>query len=487
MNIYTPSQIKSIEKKAIDISLLTEELLMENAAHAVFRIIEKNYNNYKITICCGPGNNGGDGLALARILQCEGWNVKLMFLYPPNYKGISLKNFNRTKNIEIIDHLDLPNSNDHLIIDALFGIGLNREMDSLTTNIINKINKSVSPVVSVDIPSGIEGHYGNIIQDTVVNADITVTFIGYKLGMFSYPANEHCGRIVVSTISIDGSILNSEKSPQLNTPILLNKRDRNSHKCSNGKILTIAGSSSYFGAPYFASKAALLSGSGFSVLISDDKINSVCATLAPEIVYRTEKDLTETIKSSTTVVFGPGVGLTEKSMILLDKTISQSPENLIIDADGLTLLSKDLFLADKIKNTFVITPHPGEMARLIGKSVKDVELDRIGSALTLSKKLNAIVLLKGIFTVITTPSGEIYINNCSSITLATAGSGDILCGIISGLSGKNTLLEAVRAGVYIHGLSGKIAEEQIGSEGVTATDILNAIPKAVLKYHSLVL
>lgn len=485
VRIYTPDQIKSIENKAIKDSFLTEELLMENAAHSLFRAIKKYYKSYKIIILCGPGNNGGDGLALGRLLNSEGWNVKFSFLYPPQYKGVSLKNYNRAKSIDVMEIDNIPNDKETLLVDALFGIGLNRKLDKNTTNIIEKINLSKCPVLSIDIPSGIECHYGNIINGTVINADTTVTFIGYKLGMFSYPANKYCGRIIVSPISIDDSILNSEEYIYLNSPIYLNSRERDSHKTSNGKILTIAGSSSYFGAPYFASKAALLAGSGFSVLICPETISSVCAVLAPEVIYRTEKDLSKSIKSSSAVVFGPGVGLTEKSVDLLDKTVSEATESLIIDADGLTLLSEDLSLVDKITQTFVITPHPGEMARLLDRSIKEVEKDRIGSALSLSKKINAIVVLKGMFTVITTPKGEVFLNNCSSETLATSGSGDILSGIIAGLTGKNSLINSVRAGVFIHGLSGKIAEKNIGRIGVTATDILNSIPEAINQYTKL--
>lgn len=485
MNIYSIEQVKKIEKLAIETSYLSEDLLMENAAHAVLRVIIEHYKNYNVRILCGPGNNGADGLALARILTTEGCKVSLSFLYTPDYKGTALKNYQRAKYIDVKDIDNIPSDNKTLIVDALFGIGLNRTFDDKTKSVINSINRSQSAVLSIDIPSGISGTNGKTLENSAVYADKTVTFVGIKLGMLSFPANDYCGEIITSTISISKEILDTYVTAKINTPIKVNEKSRNSHKCSNGKILTIAGSKSYYGAPYFSSKAALLSGAGFSVLISHDHINNICATLAPEVIYRRETDLITSISNSNTVIIGPGIGLDSHSKELLIKTINASPKNLILDADALTLISEDLSIINAIKKPFVITPHPGEMARLTGQSISEVENNRINISLDLSKKTGAIVVLKGVFTVITTPNGDVFINETSSRSLATAGSGDILCGIIAGLSGYNSLINSVKSAIYIHGLAGIIAEKQVGETGVTASDIMQVIPQAITKYKNM--
>lgn len=483
MKIFTPEQIRNIEQLAIVEYHISEEILMENAAHAIFRSIKKRFKDYKVIILCGPGNNGGDGMAVARLLDSEGWDVRLSYLYNPAYKNAALKNFYRVSNLKTVEINSINYSRRTLVIDALFGTGLNRTLDRKTETIIRDINISDASVLSIDIPSGIDSLTGKIIGGNAINADVTVTFIGMKMGQLNFPASKYCGELLISPISIPSKIFNSFNTPVINFPILLKQKERDSHKSSNGIVVTVAGSSTYFGAPYFSSKTALLAGSGYSILITSEKIAAVCAVLAPEVIYISGKELEKTINKSICTVFGPGIGISDKSFELLKKIINLSPKNLIIDADGLTLLSQDMSLLTKLEKTFIITPHPGEMARLLKRNIVDIEENRIKYANELSVKIGAIVVLKGQFTVIASPDGEIYINNTSSVTLATAGSGDILCGIISGLIGFNDLITSVRAGVYIHGLAGIITEEQIGTTGVTASDIMAAVPQAVKKYN----
>lgn len=485
MKIFSPYQIKDLEKKIVTSFNISEDILMENAAHSMFRVLLERFKGFNIVIICGPGNNGGDGLALARILDSEGWNVSISFLYKPNYKGASLKNYYSVKDLDVINIENIHYTDKTLIIDAIFGIGLNRILDSKTSSIIKKINSSGVKVLSVDIPSGVNSLNGSIMGAEAIKADITVTFLAYKLGLFFYPGAGLCGEIIVSPISVPKEAFCGFTTPYINRPLKLSSRARNSHKGSNGKVLTIAGSSNYYGAPYFSSKASLLIGAGVSFLITPEKIANVCAVHAPEIIYKEDRDLNNLIINTTSVVFGPGIGLNPRSKDLLKKLVMNQPENLIIDADGLTLLSEDLSLIDKFTKVFVITPHPGEMGKLIDKTINEVESNRIKYALEVSEKFNCIVVLKGVFTLITTPSGEIYINNVSSISLATSGSGDILSGIIAGLTGYADLISAVRAGVYIHGLAGIIAQKQYGEDGIIASDILKLIPKALQKYKEL--
>lgn len=485
MKIFSPEQITELEDKIIKEFYISQDILMENAAHAVYRVVIERFKNFEIVILCGPGNNGGDGLALARILNSEGWNVSLSYLYKPDYNEPSLRNYNSVRHIKVIEIENINLSDNTLIIDALFGIGLNRELDMKTTSVINKINNSTSRVLSIDIPTGINGLYGTLMGSVVIKADLTVTFLSYKLGHFLYPGAEYCGEIIVSPISVPIDAYNGFITPYINIPLKLSNRARNSHKGSNGKILTIAGSAGYYGAPFFSSKASLLAGAGYSALVTPLNIARVCAVHAPEVIYKEDKELVKLVSNSTSVVFGPGVGINSRSKKLLNELVKNQPENLIIDADGITLLAKTPSLIQKLKKLFVITPHPGEMGVLINKTVKEIESNRIKFAKEVSVKFNCIVVLKGVYTIIATPNKEVYINIKSSVTLSTSGSGDILCGIIAGLTSFTDLLSAVRSAVYIHGLAGVIAEKKYGKDGIISSDILELIPEALKKYKQL--
>ncbi len=485
MKVFSPKQIKELEKKITKSFYISEDILMENAAHAVYRVLLDRFKNFEITVLCGPGNNGGDGLALARILNSEGWNVSLSFLYEPNYKEPSLRNYNSVKNLNILEIENINLSDNTLIIDALFGIGLNRDLDIKATTIIKKINDSKARVLSIDIPSGVNGLDGTLMGSEVIKADLTVTFLSYKLGQFLYPGADYCGEIIVSPISAPKDAFKSFTTPYINIPLKLPNRARNSHKGSNGKVLTIAGSAGYYGAPFFSSKASLLAGAGYSTLITPLNIAKICAVNSPEVIYRDDNEVLNLISNSTSVVFGPGVGINPRSKMLLNELIKNQPDNLIIDADGITLLAENSSHIQKLKKVFVITPHPGEMGVLINKPVKEVESNRIKYAQEVSEKFNCIVILKGVFTIISTPDRQVYINNRSSVTLSTSGSGDILCGIIAGLTGYTDLISAVRSAVYIHGLTGVLAEKKYGKDGIIASDILKLIPEALKKYKQL--
>lgn len=485
MKILTPEQTKEVEKLAIEDFFLTQDLLMENAASALYREIERRYVNTKIVVLCGPGNNGGDGLALARLLTCGGWNVCVHLLTKTSYYGAALRNYKAAKKLNLITTESIKLDNNTLVVDALFGIGLNRHLEPETEALIEKINNSNAKILSVDIPTGINGLTGAIMGSFAVNADITLTFISSKIGHYTYPGADYCGELIVAPISIPQELLYNIQAPQLNTPIKLTKRSRNIHKGSYGKVLTIAGSSHYYGAPYFVSKSALLAGTGYSSLLTPINIAQSCSILAPEVIYRGDEDLYSSIKESSSVVFGPGLGCNDRGRDLLKKVSKLSPKNLIIDGDGLTLLSENFDCFIEYSNGLVLTPHPKEMSRLMNTSIEDIEKKRIYYALKLSKKLNSIVVLKGVYTVITTPEMDVYINSNSSNTLATAGSGDILCGIIAALTGYTNLINAVRAAVYIHGTAGIIAEKHIGQTGVTASDIMKNIPTAVNENYSI--
>lgn len=478
IKLLTPNNIKELDQKAINMGI-PELLLMEDAAYGVFSAIKNLYKGYKVIIICGPGNNGGDGMALGRILKSAGWNVYFYFPFKTNYKGASLINYNISKDIEQIELSESSLSHNTLIVDALFGVGLNRNIEPEIAELINKVNKSKSKVLSIDIPSGINGLNGSVMG-SAIKADTTVTLCAHKIGLHLYPGNSFCGKIILSEISIPKTLINALKTPQLNTLLPIKKKERESYKTSYGKVAIIAGSSNYYGAPYFASKASLLSGSGYTTLISEKNVNNTCAGLAPEVIYRDDIDLKKVISSTTTTVIGPGIGLNKRAERLFTETVSLNPDNLVIDGDALTMLAQNPEILENFTGLAILTPHYGEAAKLLDCSIESVKNNLLSCAKDLSRKYSATTVLKGAKTIISTIQGEIYINKTGSPVLGTAGSGDVLAGIIAGQLGLfKDITEAVRSSVYIHGLIGNILEDKLGSFGITAQDILNTLPEAI--------
>ena len=487
VNILNSDEIGKIENIAIEELGISEELLMENAAYGTYNVIADKFREYEIFILCGPGNNGGDGLALGRILYSQGFNVTILPLFGNCYKSTAAKkNFNSAEKIGIITKALPVFNKSTLIVDAIFGIGLNREIDKNIKDIINTVNRSGAPILSIDIPSGINGNTGEITGKSAVKADITVTYIRPKPGHFLYPGADFRGELISDPISIPNNIIgNLNSRVYLNNTVLIPERGKNIHKTTYGRVLTIAGNKNYYGAPYFSSKSALLAGAGYSTLVTENSVIRSISSKAPEVIYTPADEFDPKKLNAGTVVIGPGIGLEKSSRELITKLLENSPSRIIIDGDGLTILSENIEILNGITSNIVLTPHPKEMARLLNTTVENIETDRINVTRRLSENTGAIVVLKGVYTLIGTPDGRIYINTISSNTLATAGSGDILCGIIAGMSGYTDILSAVRAAVSIHGFTGVIAEERIGSFGVSAENLMGFIPEAIKRYRSL--
>lgn len=478
IKLLTPNQIKELDQKAINLGI-PEIVLMEDAAYGVFSVIKELYQGHKVIIICGPGNNGGDGLALGRILKSAGWSVHFNFPFNPNYKGASLTNYNISKDIEHIELSQSIFSQDTLIVDALFGVGLNRDLQPEIVELVEKVNNSLSKVLSIDIPSGVNGLTGSIMG-SAIKADTTVTLCAHKIGLHLYPGSTHCGNLILSEISIPKALIDELKTPQLNSLLPIKKKDRDSYKTSYGRVTIISGSSNYYGAPYFSSKASLLSGSGYTTLISERNVNSTCATLAPEVIFKEDKELSDAVSSASTTVIGPGLGLNNRAENLFKETINLNPKTLIIDGDALTLLSLNPEILKEYGGDSILTPHYGEAAKLLNCSTEYVKHNLINCAKDISKKYTSTTVLKGTHTIISTKTGDIFINKTGSPVLGTAGSGDVLAGILAGQLGLfSNQTDAVRSSVYIHGLIGNILEEKLGSFGITAQDILDTLPEAI--------
>ena len=504
MKIASVSEIRMLDKKAEDFGL-TSEILMENAGNAAFYTIEKEMTGVKdkrFVLFAGTGNNGGDGFVVARKLASSGAIVSVFLIGEEGkLKGVALKNYKRLNgfpvekyNIKFFDRItEMSVFRCDAIIDAVFGIGISREIKGIYKEIIQGINISGKPVFSIDIPSGINGDTGEIMG-IAVKANYTITFGLPKRGSFIYPGADYTGKLYVSHISYPPSLYDSEViKVQINIPIELPKRGNDTYKGSFGKALFISGGKNYLGAPYFASMAFLKSGGGLSYLATPKNIAPFIASKASEIVVLPGEEtkentlsenntniILEFVKKADIVSIGSGITLNEETQNLARKLIEKIDKPLLIDGDGITALSKDLNILLNRKNKTIITPHLGEFSRLIHKTIKEIKENKIALAQKFAMEFNSILVLKGAFTLISFPDGRVMINTSGNPGMATAGSGDVLTGTIAAMYGIGLSPEAAaRTGVFLHGLSGDIKAKESGNDGITASDILNTLPVAV--------
>ncbi len=462
-------------------------VLMENAATACVLEI-KHFESF--TVVCGRGNNGGDGLAIARRLIIMGKKVKIYLALGDDYSGDALINYNILKamglevgNIESCEfEKDLQLSD--CVVDAILGTGIKGEIKSPVKEIIERINRNSKYILSVDVPSGINADSGE--ATVAVKADKTVTFAAYKAGMLLYPAADFTGKIIVADISIPKELLEKINVNTIDAEFakrVMPQRRANSHKGDYGKIFVIGGSVGMAGAVTLAAKAAFRAGAGIVTACIPKEINDVVQKSCIEAMtcpvdFEKDKDIIcEKMKGYDAILFGNGIGREEYVYDLLEKVLETARVPVVVDADGLFALSKNVELLKRCKCPVIITPHSAEMGRLIKMAPADVEKDRIGVSKDFSDKYGVTLVLKGNHSIITAPCGTQYINLTGNSGMATAGSGDVLAGITAALAvtvGDKT--EAAALSVYLHAESGDYAVEGVTETSLTAPDIVNAIP-----------
>jgi hydroxyethylthiazole kinase-like uncharacterized protein yjeF len=517
MKVARISEMRGLDRTASERFGITEQLLMENAGESVHFVIlsELGITGKKFIVFCGSGNNGGDGFVVARKLHSNGGSVKVVFLGDRKIlKGAAKQNFDIiTKlNLEIlrlesIESIKTDVAHCDAIVDAVFGTGLTREVDGIYLEAIDLINESRKTVISVDIPSGINGDTGAILGKAV-EADYTVTFGLPKLGNILYPGYDSCGKLYVSHISFPPKIYDSDSLKiEINNPPTLPPRDKKGHKGDFGEALFIAGASSYFGAPYFSALSFLKAGGGYSRLASPKSLTPYIANKGSEIVFipqnetpsgsislKNKKELLELSEKMDLVVIGPGISLEEETQQLARELAKEINKPLIIDGDGITALSKDPGIIKKRKQETILTPHLGEMSRITDMSVAEINSNKIDVLQRTAEQLNSFIILKGAHSLIGYPDQRVFINMSGNSGMATAGSGDVLTGTIAAMHGLGLdIQDAVRKGVFIHGLSGDLAATDKGEDGITAQDILDYLPVALkadreglsekLRYH----
>ncbi len=503
MKVSKVTEMRSLDRYAIENLSILQELLMENAGEASYFVIlnEFGIKNKKFVIICSIGNNGGDGFVAARKIHSNGGDVKIFILGDVNkFKGAAKINFDIVSNlpieirqIESIESIKSDVLHCDAIVDAIFGTGLARNIEGLYRDVIQLINKSGKKVFSIDIPSGINGDTGKIMG-TAVKADYTITFGLPKIGNILFPGYEYCGKLYVTHISFPPSLYNKDSiKVAINDFIPLPPKDKNAHKGDFGEALFIAGASSYFGAPYFSALSFLKAGGGYSRLAAPVSVTPFIANKGSEIVFIPQKEtasgsialenknaLLKLSEKMDMVVIGPGLSLDEETQQLTRELTREIEKPLLIDGDGITAVSKDLGIIKNRKWPTILTPHLGEMSRITKMSVPDLDKNKIDVLQSTSKQLNAIIALKGAHSLIGYPDEKVYINMSGNPGMASAGSGDVLTGTIAAMFGLGLPIEdAARKGVFIHGFAGDLAAEDIGEDGITAQDILNYLPLAV--------
>ena len=442
-------------------------------------------------VLVGKGNNGGDGLAISRQLINAGNKVEIYLVFEDEFSGDAKINRDILKSMNIpvkscgdLDKLILDIKTSDCVVDAIFGTGIKGEITGIAKDVIKAINEYSKYTLSVDVPSGINSDTGEVSKATV-KADKTVTFAAYKRGMLLYPAADFTGEVVVADIQIP-DIAFDKLGIKVNTTdeefVLktMPKRKRNSHKGDYGKILVIGGKLGMGGAVMLSSLAALKMGAGLVTACIPNELKDYIGELPYEVMtmpmdFKEDADkIADLVNNYDVVLFGNGIGRSEEIFTLLEKILDKIEVPIVIDADGLFALSK---FPEKISDKKVIlTPHSMEMARLLGVDAETVEKNRFELSKEFSEKYNVTLVLKGNHSIITAPDGRQNINMTGNSGMATAGSGDVLAGIVASLLAICEPYDAATLAVHFHGKAGDFAKENLTETAVMAGDIIAGLP-----------
>ncbi|WP_310991962.1 NAD(P)H-hydrate dehydratase [Aequorivita marina] len=499
MRIFSPEQLYQADKMSIKKQGITSEALMERAGTQVFNWLHQRlkHSQVPIRIFCGIGNNGGDGLVLARLLIQQAYNVTVYVVnFSDERSDNFLDNYQKLKSItKIEDRIlmkgehDFPSiDKDDIIVDAIFGIGLNRAPEGWTKKLIQFLNKSEAFKLAIDIPSGLFANAPIKDEASVVKADHTLTFQVPKLAFMLPETANFVSKFEVLDIGLDPEFLNkAEPLAQLISKPEAQRfyipRKKFDHKGTYGHALIVAGSYGKIGAAVLSTTAAFKIGAGMVTSFIPKCGYTILQTAIPEAMIITDKQ--EEVISAVTLNFKPaaiavgmGIGKGKNTVKALENLFEISQTPFVIDADALNIISENKELLELLPKNAILTPHPGELERLIGKWKNDY--DKLEKVKEFSKKYEVVVVIKGAYS-ITVFGDQLYINTTGNPGMATAGSGDVLSGILCGLlsQGYDPLLASV-FGVYMHGRSGDIAAGQMGYEPVIASDIIDNLPKAYL-------
>jgi ADP-dependent NAD(P)H-hydrate dehydratase / NAD(P)H-hydrate epimerase len=525
MKALTAAEMQEVDRLTTERFGVPSEQLMEAAGKSVADVFLQQYGHKmavppgRVAVLCGKGNNGGDGFVVARFLKEEAEQVRVyLFAKPEELRGDAAKNCERWRKLgdltTILSAEDWAKaweevSNADVILDALLGTGIRGPAGGLMRQAIEDVNRlsraGTAPrpawLVAVDTPSGLPSD-GEAAAGPVVQAHWTVTFTAPKVGQLVSPQAGCCGQLVVREIGSPASLIEevgkglrwAGPDEFAGLPLI---RAAEAHKGSYGHVLVVAGSVGKSGAAVMAGYTAMRAGAGLVTLAIPEPVLPIVAAAHPE--YMTEPlpataegsvamaairsgKFAEVLKGMTVLAVGPGMGQHPETQDFIRGVVTETELPMVLDADGLNAFAGrgDLFRGKKTK-ALVITPHPGEMARLLGSTIAEVQKDRVKTATEAAKKWNAVVLLKGYHTIVASPDGQVFVNTTGNPGLAKGGSGDVLTGLLAGLVaqfGSKDLARVVALGAYLHGLAADLLAEQSDNSGILAGEVTQAIPFA---------
>ena len=511
MKFVTSETMRAIDSECIDKLGIPGLKLMENAGVGTVRFIERELGpqkNRAVTVVCGKGNNGGDGFVIARELRRLGANVSVYLVgHRGDVSGDARTNLGRLgleRVVELSDGRSITGfvevmTKSDFIVDAVFGTGFNGVPRGLSGTVIGQMNSCGCPVLAVDVPSGLNATTG-IAEGECVEATWTCTMGLSKRGFYIDHGRDCVGTLhvvdigipakAIETVGVRDNILTMRDSAEL-----LPERPFDGHKGTFGRVVVIAGSVGYTGAAALASLAALRTGAGLVYLGVPSSLNDIMEMKLTEVITKplaetaarslspeSLSDIQRLLESADALALGPGISCDEETRSLVRSVVEEVRVPCVIDADGLNALTPESIGQRTGDAPVVLTPHPGEMARLAGRTVAEVLADREGVARDMATRARATVVLKGAGSFVAAPSGELYMNPTGNSGLASGGTGDVLTGIIAALLGQGVeVTSAAALGVYIHGLAGDLAAEAVGEAGMIAGDVLDHVPYALME------
>ena len=507
MKVVSGQVMQLMDQRAMrefDIPGLT---LMENAGRACADAISEAFGEgagKRALVVAGKGNNGGDGYVIARLLRARGWDAPVLLLaHPCEISGDAATNLARLeKGSLILPPLGAPLPAEvfqdaTLIVDALLGTGVKSEVTGPFREAIEMINASGKPVVAVDIPSGLDAGSGRVLG-AAVRADLTVSFALAKIGNVLYPGAELCGRLLVAEIGMPPQVVAEAPGCEFVdlscARRLFRPRGLLAHKGSAGHALIVAGSTGKSGAAAMAANSALRAGAGLVTLAVPAALNPVLEMKTTEVMTLPVgkggagclqagalEELLQGARHRDVTALGPGLGGAASTIYLVHSLVASLPGPLLLDADGLNAVAAapGLLLARRGWIT-LLTPHPGEMARLVGCSIPEVEADRIGTARRFATHFQVHLILKGARSIIAAPDGSIAINGSGNPGMASGGMGDVLTGVVASLVGQGyPPFEACMLGAFVHGFAADLLVGRQGTQGMSATDVQEMLPEAL--------
>ncbi len=502
MKIFKTQQVRYADEYTIKHEPIKSIDLMERAAKKCYNKIIKDYKDYKnFIIFAGQGNNGGDGLVIARYLKKNKYNVKVFILklsdkFSDDCKT-NIKNYLNIKGTKINyinSEKDFPLVNDNeIVIDALFGSGLSRPLQKLPAKLVNYINNLNTKTISIDIPSGLFGEDNtNNITNNIIESETTYTFQFPKLSFLIADNANFINNFTIIDIGIHKDYINKTDTnfyyiDNNETSKIIKQRKKFTHKGTYGHALLISGSYGKMGAAILAGKSCLRSGCGLLTTAIPKIAYDIYQTAVPEAMVKVYDNnsfnyIIDDVNNYNSIAIGPGIGTGETTTLLLNQLLKKYKNPIVFDADALNIISKNKQLLKEIPENSILTPHPKEFDRIFGKS--KTYYNRFLKQQQKSKELKIIIILKGAHTSISLPNGKVYFNSSGNPGMATAGSGDVLTGIILGLLTQNyTAEQSAILGVYLHGIAGDIYANKYSQESLIAGDIIFNLGKAFKILH----